>query len=339
MTREALSGFSALTPDAVLNHVEAALGRRATNLCRPLSSYINRVYDVQMEDGDWVVVKFYRPGRWTREALKDEQDFVTELAAAEIPVIAPIAGRDGTTLHESNGLFYTLLPKQGGRPLEEPDTAQWLELGRLLARMHVVGSQRRATHRIALDPRASTRAHLDLILRCEFPTPGVRREYEQVAREVVDEIAPLFDGIERVRIHGDCHRANILSRPSARSEADAPRAPAPFFLIDFDDMAMGPPVQDLWMILPGHLRDSRAELNLLLEGYETFRDFDHSSLRLIEPLRAMRMIHFTAWCARQRMDGGFARIAPDWGSVAYWRTETADLQRQLQEIRDALDGS
>jgi Ser/Thr protein kinase RdoA (MazF antagonist) len=328
MPGEALADFSHLSPDLVLTLVESALGRRSSNLCRPLGSYINRVYDVQMEDGAWVVVKFYRPGRWSRAALQDEQDFVLELAEAEIPVIAPLPGADGRTLHEHHGMFYAVYPKKGGRPLEEPDPAQWMELGRLLARMHVIGSQRTPRDRITLGPRTSTREHLALILQSDFPTPGVRRAYELAAQEIVERIDPLFDGMDRVRIHGDCHRANILGRPG---EA--------FFIIDFDDMALGPPVQDVWMILPGHVKDSRAELDRLLDGYETFREFDHASLRLVEPLRAMRMIHFTAWCARQRLDGGFARVAPDWGTSGYWRQETADLERQLREIEDALGGS
>ena len=322
---EALADFSHLTPDEVLHLVERALGRRASNLCRPLGSYINRVYDVQMDDGAWVVVKFYRPGRWSRNALQDEQDFVTELAEAEIPVIAPLAGAGGATLHEHHGMFFALFPKKGGRPLEEPDPAQWLELGRLLARLHAIGARRTPRDRVRLGPRTSTRGHLDLILRSEFTSPGVRREYEQVTGGIVELIEPLFEDVARVRIHGDCHRANILGRPGE-----------PFFIIDFDDMAMGPPVQDLWMMLPGHVRDSRAELDRLLEGYETFGDFDYATLRLIEPLRAMRMIHFTAWCARQKADGGFAKVAPGWGTTAYWRQEVADLERQRQEIEDAL---
>lgn len=322
----ALEDFSGLTPDTVLHLVEQALGRPASNLCRPLGSYINRVYDVQMDDGAWVVAKFYRPGRWSRAALEDEQDFVRELAEAEIPVIAPVAGAGGATLHEHRGMFFALYPKKGGRPLEEPDPAQWLELGRLLARLHMVGARRAPRDRIRLDPRISTRGHLALILAGDFPSPGVRREYEQAAAAIVDLISPLFDGLDRVRIHGDCHRANILGRPGE-----------PFFLIDFDDMALGPPVQDLWMMLPGHLRDSRAELDRLLEGYETFREFDRGTLRLIEPLRAMRMIHFTAWCARQKADGGFARVAPGWGTTAFWRQETADLERQQRENGDALE--
>lgn len=327
MPDEALADFSELSPDAVLNRVEAALGRRAANVCRPLGSYINRVYDIQLDDGSWVVAKFYRPGRWSRAALQDEQDFVSELAADEIPVVAPLAGPSGATLHEHHGMFFAIFPKRGGRPLDELTPGQWLELGRLLARLHVVGSRHAPRDRIQLDPRVSTRAHREFILRCAFPSAGVRREYERITASIIERIAPLFDEVARVRIHGDCHRANILGRPGE-----------PFFIIDFDDMAVGPPVQDVWMMLPGHVKESRVELDRLLEGYETFRDFDYGSLRLIEPLRAMRMIHFTAWCARQQADGGFARVAPGWGTTAYWRQEVADLERQLCEIEDALQG-
>ncbi len=325
MDAEALTDFSKLSPDAVLDLVETALGRRASSICRPLSSYINRVYEIRMDDGAWVVAKFYRPGRWRRAALQDELDFVSELAEEEIPVVAPIRGPDGAALHERQGMFYAVYPKRGGRPLEEPTPEQWLELGRLLARLHTVGARRAPRDRVALGPETSTRGHLEAILRCPFPSPGARRVYEQAANAIVDRIAPLFGGVERARIHGDCHRANILGRPGE-----------PFSIIDFDDLAVGPPVQDLWMILPGHVRDSRVELERLLEGYETFRDFDRATLRLIEPLRAMRMIHFTAWCARQRADGGFARLAPDWGTAAHWMREARDLEQQGLEIEDSF---
>lgn len=324
---EALADFSELSPDRVLRLVEQALGRPASNLCRPLGSYINRVYDVQMDDGSWVVPKFYRPGRWSRDALQDEQDFLKELSEAEVPVVAPLVGVDGERLHEQHDLTFAIFPKKGGRALEEPTPEQWKELGRLLARLHQVGEQHAPRDRVRLHPEVSASQHLDYILDGEFPNDRARDEYAEVADDILERIAPLFDEPATTRLHGDCHRANILGRPGE-----------PFFLIDFDDMSVGPPVQDLWMMLPGHLKDSRAEMDLLLEGYETFGHFDYSTLRLIEPLRAMRIIHYTAWCARQKRDGGFARVAPDWGSLAFWRQETADLQRQRQEIEDALAG-
>ena len=320
---EPMADFAGLTPDDVLHRVETALGARCSNMCRPLTSYINRVYEVQMDDGAWVVAKFYRPGRWDRRALQDEQDFLTDLAAAELPVIAPLKNSAGATLHESGGLCFAIFPKKGGRPCDEMSDSQWSEFGRLMGRIHNVGSERAARHRIHIAPHASAEEHLRYILATDFPYPTVRREFEQTARELLDHIAPLFEDVEEIRIHGDCHAANLIYRPGES-----------FFLIDFDDMAMGPAVQDLWMMLPGHLRDCRHQVNLLLEGYDTFREFDDSTLRLVEPLRAMRFIHFIAWCARQKTDGGFARLAPDWGSAAYWKQEIHDLRKQLQEIKD-----
>ncbi len=324
----ALADFSGLTPDVVLQLVEQALGRPAANLCRPLGSYINRVYDVQMDDGAWVVAKFYRPGRWSRDALQDEQDFLLELAEVEIPVVAPLRGADGTALHEAQGLRFAVFPKRGGRALDEPTPAQWRELGRLLARIHNTGDLHSPRDRIRLHPEYSASQHLDYLLDGPFPSDRVRDAYAEAADDLLERIAPLFDDVPTTRLHGDCHRANIIGRPDE-----------PFFLIDFDDMSVGPVVQDLWMMLPGHVRDSRVELDLLLEGYETFRPFDYTTLRLIEPLRAMRIIHYTAWCARQKRDGGFARVAPDWGTPAFWRQETEDLLRQRQEIEDALQGA
>ena len=321
----ALPDFSGLTPDRVITLVEQALGWRSSNFCRPLTSYINRVYEVEREDGGWVIAKFYRPGRWSLAALQDEQEFLRELNEQEVPVIAPLPGRDGATLQEHDGLRFALFARHGGRPLDEPTLEQWRELGRLLARVHAVGARHPPRDRLELDPRRSSARHLDFILESEFPTPRLHDQYAAKAREILDLIAPLFDGVERIRIHGDAHGANILHRPGE-----------PFRLIDFDDMALGPAVQDLWMLLPGHLRASRGELDRLLEGYETFRELEPRTLRLIEPLRAMRFIHFTAWCARQKADGGFARLAPDWGTTAYWTQEINDLERQRQEILDAL---
>ncbi len=321
----ALPDFSHLTPDTVLHLVEQALGRRCSNLCRPLTSYINRVYEVQMDDESWVVAKFYRPGRWSRAALQDEEDFLCELARQEISVIEPVRGANGEILQEHQGTYFAVFPKKGGRTCDEFSLVQYEELGRLLARMHAVGAARAPRDRIAIGPRLSTAQHVSYILESEFVVPRLKAQYEETVESIVELITPLFEGAESIRIHGDCHRANILWRPGE-----------PFHLIDFDDMAVGPPVQDLWMLLPGHRRESQQEINHLLDGYETFRDFDHRSLRLIEPLRAMRFLHFTAWCARQKADGGFARVAPDWGTAEFWKQEIQDLEQQRQEILDAM---
>ena len=239
----------------------------------------------------------------------------------------PLPGADGALLHELSGTWFAVFPKRGGRPLDEPSTEDWLQIGRLIGRMHVVGSRREPRDRIRLHPDESTRDHLDDILESGLVAEAHYRAYETVADDLLDEIAPLFDDVETLRIHGDCHRGNILHRPGEG-----------FHLLDFDDMAVGPAVQDIWLLLPDRLARSRAEIELLLEGYETFRPFPRDTLRLIEPLRAMRFLHYTAWCARQKADGGFARLAPDWGSAAYWRQEVVELEKQRQEIRDALGG-
>jgi Ser/Thr protein kinase RdoA (MazF antagonist) len=314
-----------LTPDAVINAVEEALGVACTNVCRSLNSYINRVYEVGLAAGGYAIAKFYRPGRWSRDALQDELDFLQELHAAEVPVVPPLPGRGGALLHNLAGTWFAVFPKKGGRPLDEPTGNEWLHLGRLIARMHAVGARHAPRDRIQLHPQHSTRRHLQFTLESGTLPPAHRRDYETAVAGLIALIDPLFEAVETLRIHGDCHRGNILHRPGEG-----------YHLLDFDDMAVGPAVQDVWLILPDRLARARVELELLLEGYETFLPFPRATLRLIEPLRAMRFIHFTAWCARQKADGGFARLAPDWGTAEFWRQEIADLGTQRQEILDAL---
>jgi Ser/Thr protein kinase RdoA (MazF antagonist) len=317
--------FSTLTPDSVIGAVERALGVRCTNICRQLASYINRVYDVGLDAGGSVIAKFYRPGRWSADALQDELDFLRELHEAEVPVVPPLAGADGALLHDWHGVRFAVFAKKGGRPPDEPQGNEWTQIGRLIARLHAVGARNAPRDRLRLHPRESTATHLDFILRSGTLPSGMRDSYEDAVAELVEEIAPLFDGIESHRIHADLHFGNLLTRPGEG-----------YHILDFDDMAVGPAVQDLWLILPDRLARARVEAESLLEGYETFLPFPRETLRLIEPLRAMRFIHYTAWCARQKADGGFSRLAPDWGSRSFWNQEIADLERQRQEIRDAL---
>lgn len=326
-TAEGAPDFAELTPDAVINAVESALGVACSNICRPLGSYINRVYEVGLESGGFVIPKFYRPGRWSPEALQDELDFLSELHAAEIPVVPPLPGVDGALLHDLGGTRFAVFPKKGGRPLDEPSPADWVQLGRLIARLHAVGASHAPRDRIRLHPAYATEQHLAFILDSGTLPRDLVNEYADAAESLIDFIAPLFDDIPTLRLHGDCHRANILFRPGEG-----------FHLLDFDDMAVGPAVQDLWLLLPDRLARARAEMNLLLEGYETFYEFQDETLRLIEPLRAMRYILYTAWCARQKADGGFARLQPGWGTAEFWRQELADLKIQRQEIEDALSG-
>ena len=318
--------FSALTPDRVLDAVEEASRQRCTGIIRPLPSYINRVYTVELSSGESLVAKFYRPGRWTREALLDEHAFVSACAADEIPVIAPLGAAGGGTLGELDGIFFALFPKRGGRPIEpaDPGDAMWERLGALLARIHKVGERATAGSRITLGPYTSTAADLDYLIDGGFLDDRESSRLEDFGHALLAAVAPLFEGTEQIRLHGDCQHTNVLERPDTG-----------LFLIDFDDMMNGPPVQDLWMLLPGRLADTRAEAERLIEGYELFRPFDRGSLRLIEPLRAMRMIYYLAWCARQARDAAFLKNHPDWGTHAFWAKEITDLENQLEVIRES----
>jgi len=321
--QQALSDFHRLTPDTIITVVEQALGTFCTNLCRPLNSYINRVYELEAETGEGLIVKFYRPGRWAQEALRDEHAFLLELAAREIPVIPPLTMNDGPTLGEHEGIFFAIFPKKSGRSSDEFTLDQWEEIGRLLARVHAVGATRPAVSRVVMTPNRSTLPQVAFLLGGDFIPPELAPAYQQTTDRLLALIEPLFSEAETIQIHGDCHFSNIIHRPGES-----------FFLIDFDDMAVGPPVQDLWMLLPGYAREAAAEIEVFLEGYETFRPFDRRSLKLIEPLRAMRYIHYSAWCAHQATDGGLDRLEPDWGTHAYWQREIKDLNEQIARIRE-----
>lgn len=316
--------FQQLGPDRVLNLVEEKLSVRCNNLFRTLNSYINRVFEIESVDRVRMVVKFYRPGRWSKDAILDEHRFLFDLAAQEIPVIAPLIFPSGETVVESGKLLFSVFPKCGGRSVDEFNDEQWLQLGRLLGRVHKVGETVKAKHRITMAPHRSTREQLKYLLQSSCVPDEMKPLLEEATLGILADIQPKFSQSESIRIHGDCHFSNIINRPGES-----------FYLIDFDDMAMGPPVQDIWMLLPGDLQESFVELDLFLEGYETFRPFNRKSLQLIEPLRAMRFIHYMAWCAHQVEGDGITRAIDGFGSREYWRQEIDDLIDQRKRIAKA----
>jgi len=323
-----------LTPDRVLDAVETS-GIRCTGRCQSLNSFENRVYDVEIEwDGDEKpmpgenhrIVKFYRPGRWTREQILDEHAFLADLAAAEIPAVAPLEFSDGSTLRTlESGIHYCLFSKIGGRAPDELDDEGLRRVGRLLARIHSVGRAREAKHRIRLSPGTYGIANLEYLLEKNLIPEEFRARYETAAREICVMTAPWFAETRVQRVHGDCHLGNLLQR-SARG----PEGSADWFFVDFDDMLMAPAVQDVWLLLPGR---HRQKLEVLLEGYEEIGEFDRTTLRLIEPLRALRFIHYTGWVARRWDDPAFPQAFPQFGTYRYWKDETEDLERQWHRIR------
>jgi len=286
-----------------------------------MNSYINRVFEVETTDQTRLIVKFYRPKRWSKEAILDEHQFLLDLKSQEIPVIAPLLGGDGTTLGSVGDLHFTVFPKCGGRSVDEFTDEQWLQLGRLIGRMHQVGETAVAGNRITMGPDDSSLQQLEYLMAADCVPGDLKPSLESAVKSILNDIRPLFAEQRNIRIHGDCHFANFIHRPGES-----------LYIIDFDDMVMGPPVQDIWMLLPGGLEDTFVELDLFLEGYETFRPFDQSSLRLVEPLRAMRFIHYMAWCAHQVEEDGLTRAIDGFGSREYWQQEIADLLDQADRI-------
>lgn len=322
-----VADFDHLVPDTMLNAVENALGMRMSGLATPLPSYINRVYEVQSIAGERFIPKFYRPGRWSRQALQDEHDFVLECATAEIPVIAPLKLADGQTIHEADGIYFTIFPKRFGRQLEINTDEDWIRVGRLMGRVHIVGSQKDAPARTDIHPASSTAEHIAHLLDNGFVTPKQQHDFDDVTSRILDLIVELFDDVEFIRIHGDCHCGNLLDRPGEG-----------IMIIDFDDMMVGPPIHDLWLLLPDHAEKCQREIELLLKGYNQFRDFEDHTIMLIEPLRAMRIIYYLAWCSRQINDFKFRSTYPEWGTDAFWQREINDLSNQLQIIKEHLRG-
>jgi Ser/Thr protein kinase RdoA (MazF antagonist) len=315
------TSFDSLTPDRILTAIEVGTGGELTGLTAPLPSYINRVYELQSVRGERLIAKFYRPGRWSRAALQDEHDFVLDCAADEIPVVAPMQLACGGTVGEFEDVLFAVFPKKSGREMNLHAEEGWRRLGSLVGRIHLAGSRRQAENRLHMHPERTTMPEIDQLLDGGFMSPHQAARFSEVASRIVERAVNEFADVELQRIHGDCHRANILERPETG-----------LMVIDFDDMVMGPPVQDIWLLLPGYANTARHEISLLLEGYEQFMEFDDRSLRLVEILRAMRMIYFLAWCSTQVDDFQFKLHFPDWGSDMFWQRETADLEHQYHAI-------
>jgi Ser/Thr protein kinase RdoA (MazF antagonist) len=334
--------FFELTPDRVLEAVEA-LGLRCSGRCTALNSFENRVYEIELEEEDDSldrsasaafarrrVVKFYRPGRWNREQILEEHEFLLDLKKAEIPVVAPIEFEMGAeneqTLHvaKESGIFYALFPKVGGRAPDELQDDQLRWIGRLLARIHSVGALKSAPHRIEIGPETYGRKNLASLLEDNWIPLDYAARYQQVVEEICALSDGLFSSLLKEgrasaihRIHGDCHLGNLLWNQSG-----------PFFL-DFDDMVRGPAVQDIWLLVPGRDEESIRQRQILLEGYEEMREFNFLTLSLIEPLRALRFVHYSAWIARRWSDPAFPAAFPQFGTHRYWQEQLRDLEEQL----------
>lgn len=320
--------FYQLDPETILSSIDK-LGYKTTGRCFPLNSMENRVYEVEIESNStkptdhFLIAKFYRPGRWTKEQILEEHAFLLELQESEIPVIAPHVIQGETLfLVPEHHLYFCVFPKQGGRAPHDMDEELLQMLGRFLARIHSVGAATKSQHRLHLTPDTFGRKNLHFLLESKAIPAQHAKQYQQLVEEICDISDPLFHGIETHRIHGDCHWGNVIYRENQG-----------IYFIDFDDMVVGPAVQDVWLLIPGDDIHAKQDRAILVEAYETMRAFDHKSLKLIEPLRSLRFIHFAAWITKRWEDPAFKRAFSFYGTDQYWVDQMKDLSNQLHKIQ------
>lgn len=317
--------FFRLTPERVLEAVEAG-GFSPTGHWQVLNSLENRVYDLRIagddagEDERHVIVKFYRPGRWTADQILEEHEFLAELRAAEVPVCAPMNFPGGGTLRETEGIFFAIWPRTGGRPCDELNEEQAAILGRLVARIHNVGAVAPARHRLSLTVDQYAWQPLAYLEQHDFLPAHLAGRYRAAVEATVEYYSVLSQDVPYLRIHGDCHAGNLLTAGNG------------WFFLDFDDFLMGPAVQDVWMLIPARDAYSLHLREIFLREYRNFRPFEDHWLRLIEPLRALRFIHYAAWVARRWEDPAFPAALPHFGTVDYWENETRDLEEQVERF-------
>ncbi len=314
--------YAALSPDVILDALES-LDLIAEYNVIPLNSYENRVHLLTLTDGTRLVSKFYRPKRWSDAEILEEHAFSQQLQQAEIPVVAPMM-IEGKTLHQCKGFRFSLFPARGGRNLEieNLDHLEWM--GRFLARIHLIGQQKNYQHRPNIDVDNYAMESIYFLKNCPQIPDYMRESYLTIAQQICDACSDVFDRVdfEILRIHGDCHPSNVMWTD------DGPH------FVDFDDSRMGPAIQDLWMLMSGDPEDMQQQWDALLSGYEEFLEFDEQQIQLIEPLRAMRMLHYTAWIGRRWDDPSFQHHFAFFDSHQYWEQQTLHHKEQLAMIHN-----
>jgi Ser/Thr protein kinase RdoA (MazF antagonist) len=307
------SGFFNLSPDKVLAAAEQA-GFHPTGEFSQLNSYENRVFDIVCEDGQRVISKFYRPQRWSKEAIVDEHDFLFELKKEGIPAVAPLILKNNSTLIQCDDMWTSFFPKIRGRLPQELLDNDYVKVGHLMAQVHNIGAQKVAKHRVSLDenfPGAWTA--LDFLQ--DWIAGEMLARYNAAAEIILETFSDTIDPREFIRIHGDCHRGNLLH--------DGER----FFLVDFDDFVNGPVVQDFWMLFSGDKDQESRERELIIKGYEELREFPDHQWPWIPLLQGVRIISYAAWIAKRWSDPSFPRIFPEFNTYSYWAIETEALEK------------
>ncbi len=316
--------YSLLTPDTVLDAIDST-GMRSDGRLLALNSYENRVYQIGMEDGQPLIGKFYRPERWSDAAILEEHGFVDALFEREIPVV-PALNIGGKTLHEFKGFRFSVFPRHGGRApeLDNPDTLEWM--GRFIGRIHAVGALTPYQHRPTLDIQSFGVEPVDYLLSHDFIPPELLDVYRGVATLALDGVRRCFDRageVKTLRLHGDCHVGNVLWTDAG-----------PHF-VDFDDSRMGPSIQDLWMLLSGERAEQTRQFADLLAGYEDFYEFNPREMHLLEALRTLRLIHYSAWIARRWDDAAFPAAFPWFNTQRYWQDRILELREQIALMNES----
>lgn len=312
--------FSGLDPDTILDALEGQ-GIFLQSGLLALNSYENRVYQFQADDNKRYVVKFYRPARWTDAQILEEHSFAQELADSEIPIVAPLA-LNGKTLHHHGDYRFTVFPSVGGRQFENDNLDQLEWMGRFIGRIHRVSQAKSFKQRPDIDTQSYLEEPRQVLENSTLLPDHLKTAFFAILNPVISAASSAYKATDVIRLHGDCHPGNILWR-------DGPT------FVDLDDCRMGPAIQDLWMMLSGDRQQQLLQLDTLIEAYEEFQPFNSNQLALIEPLRAMRMVHYMAWLSRRWEDPAFPRAFPWFADGKYWEGQILALKEQLSAMQEA----
>jgi len=315
--------YAGLTAECVLDALDS-VGVRGDGRMIALNSYENRVYQLWRDDAQPVVAKFYRPSRWSDDAILEEHALIEELDAHEVPAVPPMA-IGGRTLHRFGDFRFSIFARHGGRAPELEQRATLEHLGRFIARMHTVGGARPFAHRPALTIESFGDESRAFLLEHEFVPADIRAAWTSIVDQALQAVRHAYAdrAVGMIRLHGDCHGGNVLWTD------DGPH------FVDFDDSRSGPAVQDLWMLLSGDRAAMEGQLRILVGAYESFRDFDRRELALIEPLRTLRLLHYSAWIARRWNDPAFPAAFPWFNTQRYWQDRILELREQVALMDEA----
>ncbi|MAZ88794.1 MAG: serine/threonine protein kinase [Cellvibrionaceae bacterium] len=315
--------YDALTPDSVLDAVESQ-SYFSDGRILALNSYENRVYQVGIEDQAPIIAKFYRPHRWSREQIQEEHDFCFELVENDLPIVPPILDEQGNSIRQHQGFMYSLFERRGGHAPELDNLNNLEILGRFMGRMHNVGYLKDFEHRPSIDVQSYAIDSVEFLLQQQFIPMELETSYRTLTDDLIKIVQMRFaeTHFETLRLHGDCHPGNILWRD------DAPN------FVDFDDTRSGPAVQDLWMLLSGERDQQQAQWERIMAGYRQFCPFNGAELNLVEALRTLRIIHYSAWLARRWEDPAFPHNFPWFNSQRYWSDHILTLREQLAALQE-----